>query len=337
MIKIGDFAKIFDVTTKTIRHYEKLGLLVPALVDIYSGYRYFDEENIKRMKEILTLKKLGFSLDEIKYFSEEKIRSKIEDYENEISDINNKILSLQELSFNERKVLDMAFINDKEAVGKWRLIGVAETMEDAQKENYIEDEYSIKDLYLLPNGKKYWVISWTKGIVNIGNSENTYVIIGNKMYITINDIYDQGDSKVVVYEKIDSREYTEDEITIKDNINLPFISNDKLVGFWESVDFINNENSFNPDKLYWKDKLYLKKIIVSPDNSVIINYSDEHVKKTGYTKGFIYNVCIDDTLCKYKYETINDKDYLIVEWKSGDYVYGGLVNGYYVLEKQMIK
>ena len=68
MIKIGDFANIFDVTTKTIRYYEKLGLLVPALVDIYSGYRYFDEENIKRMKEILTLKKLGFSLDEIKYF-----------------------------------------------------------------------------------------------------------------------------------------------------------------------------------------------------------------------------------------------------------------------------
>ena len=61
MIKIGDFAKMFDVSTKTVRHYEKVGLLVPYEVDVYSGYRYFDEDNVKRMEEILALKDLGFS------------------------------------------------------------------------------------------------------------------------------------------------------------------------------------------------------------------------------------------------------------------------------------
>ena len=66
MLKIGEFAKMFDITIKTVRYYEKVGLLVPAYVDIYTGYRYFDKENIDRMYEILALKDLGFSLEEIK-------------------------------------------------------------------------------------------------------------------------------------------------------------------------------------------------------------------------------------------------------------------------------
>ena len=36
----------------------------------------------------------------------------------------------------------------------------------------------------------------------------------------------------------------------------------------------------------------------------------------------------------YEYQEIADKTYLIIEWKSGDYVYGGLITCYYVLEKQ---
>lgn len=333
MIKIGDFAKIFDVSTKTIRHYEKVGLLVPAQVDIYSGYRYFDEENVKRMNEILALKNLGFSLEEIKYFSDEKIKSKIKDYKNEILDINKKILSLQELSFNERKVLDMAFVNDKAVVGKWKLLGVSSDMDNAKIENYMEDDYDIKELYFLPNGRKYWVISWTKGIVTIGKTQNKYEIIDDKMYITIKDSFDQNDSKVVVYEKVDNKEYTEDEITIKDDINLPFVPDNRLIGFWKSVDFIFNENSFNPNKIYWTKGLFLEQIVVSPDNDVMISYENGNAKKSGYTKGYIYNVCADDTLCKYNYQVIDGKEYIVVEWKSGDYVFGGLVKGYYVLEK----
>lgn len=58
MLRIGDFAKIFNITVKTVRYYEEIGLIVPKYIDIYTGYRYFDEENINRMKEILSLKQL---------------------------------------------------------------------------------------------------------------------------------------------------------------------------------------------------------------------------------------------------------------------------------------
>ena len=74
MLKIGEFAKIFNVTIKTIRFYEEKELLNPCYIDKYSGYRYYDDENIKQMNQILYLKKLGFSLDEIKKYDEKLVK-----------------------------------------------------------------------------------------------------------------------------------------------------------------------------------------------------------------------------------------------------------------------
>ena len=65
MLKIGEFAKLFDVSIKTIRFYEEKNLLKPTYIDEFSGYRYYDENNIEVMKNILYLKDLGFSLEEI--------------------------------------------------------------------------------------------------------------------------------------------------------------------------------------------------------------------------------------------------------------------------------
>lgn len=41
MLKIGDFAKLAQVSTKTVRYYDQRGLLKPAWIDRYSGYRYY--------------------------------------------------------------------------------------------------------------------------------------------------------------------------------------------------------------------------------------------------------------------------------------------------------
>ena len=52
MIKIGEFANIFDVSIKTLRLYDEKGLLSPDYIDIYTGYRYYDDESIKTMTKI---------------------------------------------------------------------------------------------------------------------------------------------------------------------------------------------------------------------------------------------------------------------------------------------
>ncbi len=77
MLKIGEFAKLFNVSLKTIRFYEEKNLLKPAYIDEFSGYRYYDDYNIETMRKILYLKDLGFSLDEIKNYNDEIVQYKI--------------------------------------------------------------------------------------------------------------------------------------------------------------------------------------------------------------------------------------------------------------------
>ncbi len=336
MIKIGDFAKMFNISIKTVRYYESLGLIVPKYVDIYTGYRYFDDDNVKRMQEILALKKLGFTLDEIKNFSSQEIANKIKQFEKEIENIKEKITNLEEFSLQGKKVLNMLnFINDENAIGKWELLGISLNIEDAENNKYVEDDYNIKELYLLPKGEKYWVISWTKGIIYINGNPNSYEIKGDKLYLTLKDPYDSKDSKVVVYQNANHNNYSVEDIKHKDNTNIEFKEDKEVVGIWHAIDFVNNPNSFNPDILQTeKDKLALDKLIFEPIEEVHIRYQDNnYMRDSKYTKNYIVNLMLSDTLAKYEIKTINNKKYLIVEWKSGDYVFGGIINGYYVLEK----
>lgn len=66
MFKIGDFSRVAQVTVKALRHYARLGLLKPAWVDRFTGYRYYSPDQLPRLNRILALKDLGFSLEQIR-------------------------------------------------------------------------------------------------------------------------------------------------------------------------------------------------------------------------------------------------------------------------------
>lgn len=65
MFKIGEFSKMTQVSARMLRHYDKLGLLQPNVVDRFTGYRYYTLEQIPQLNRLLALKDLGFSLNEI--------------------------------------------------------------------------------------------------------------------------------------------------------------------------------------------------------------------------------------------------------------------------------
>lgn len=73
MIKIGDFSKLAHVTVKTLHHYGELGLLSPAHVDRYTGYRYYTFDQLGDINRILALKDLGFSLEQVSQLLEEDL------------------------------------------------------------------------------------------------------------------------------------------------------------------------------------------------------------------------------------------------------------------------
>lgn len=73
MIKIGDFSQLTRVTVKTLHHYDAIGLLKPAVVDPFTGYRYYAVHQMAQVHRILALKDLGLSLDQISVLLSEEL------------------------------------------------------------------------------------------------------------------------------------------------------------------------------------------------------------------------------------------------------------------------
>jgi DNA-binding transcriptional MerR regulator len=65
MFRIGEFSKLGQVSTRMLRHYDKLGLLVPEHVDQWTDYRYYTIQQLPRLHRIIALKEIGLSLKQI--------------------------------------------------------------------------------------------------------------------------------------------------------------------------------------------------------------------------------------------------------------------------------
>ena len=65
MVRIGHFARLCQVSIKTLRYYDEVGLLTPEYVDPDTGYRWYAIEQIAQVHRIMALKNLGLSLEQI--------------------------------------------------------------------------------------------------------------------------------------------------------------------------------------------------------------------------------------------------------------------------------
>ena len=65
LLKIGDFAEHAGTNLRTLRYYEELGLLQPALRSD-GGFRYYRPTDVNRVRLIQGLQELGLQLDRIK-------------------------------------------------------------------------------------------------------------------------------------------------------------------------------------------------------------------------------------------------------------------------------
>ena len=65
LVQIGEVAAKLRVSTRTIKYYEELGLIKPGERSP-GGFRLFREEDVERLKRILKMKGMGFSLTAIR-------------------------------------------------------------------------------------------------------------------------------------------------------------------------------------------------------------------------------------------------------------------------------
>lgn len=65
MLRIGEFSKLAKVSIKTLRYYDKIGLLKPAMIDSATQYRYYTLEQLETIRLISMYKDAGLSNEAI--------------------------------------------------------------------------------------------------------------------------------------------------------------------------------------------------------------------------------------------------------------------------------
>lgn len=101
---ISEIASMFDISSRTVRYYEEMGLIKSKERNVPHQQRVFTEEERRRLKLILRGKRLGFSLQDIKVMVDlyqgnpkgEKERKLIFEFtDQKLQEIDEKLLELQ--------------------------------------------------------------------------------------------------------------------------------------------------------------------------------------------------------------------------------------------------
>ncbi len=341
-MKIGEFAKAVGTRISVLRHYDRDGLLRPVFIDKFTGYRYYDEAQTERYNRIAELKEAGFTLSEIKAIlngsgnPEALFACKKSELEQTLRNLERVKKKMSDFKFNEsglepvRENIDLPFVNDERIVGKWEIAGGDNAGIGGKN----------RELYFLPDGRQYWCYGWTKGKLLFDDGYNTFANDytveerSDGLYMTVKfksyDYIKSGITTPVVLKQLDNKHYSKNEISRKDNINLPFRNDERLMGKWKAVDFILTKEEFSSESR--KDGLYFKEAEFSENGECSVIYGDEVIggkEQISWTKGYMIRKW-NSTACAYEIRSIDGTDYLIMEWKSGDYRYGGMDTDYYV-------
>lgn len=104
--KTGQFAKMANVSERTLRYYDKIGLLKPSSMS-EKGYRQYSDQDLIKLQKIVLLKKLGFSLDEIELMLLENDPSWISSLQEQIGLVDQKLQYFQRLKETLRKTIEV--------------------------------------------------------------------------------------------------------------------------------------------------------------------------------------------------------------------------------------
>lgn len=362
VIKIGEPAKICNVNIQTLRYYDKIGLLPADYVDGDSGYRFYTPEKIKIYQTILHLKELTFSLEESKEFLHASKERQLELYEekrirlqDDISANQSKIqkidLACIELhngrGISGSKILQLPFSDDPEVIGKWELCGSLSGKGSFSPNALIaEDDFLLQTLFFLPGGGHVWMYCWTKGILYVYLSDlnisvpNEYRIFTHKgeTYLSLNWMVDKctkpdAEDCTLIYRQVDNRHYTEREtFAFRDRVDLPFVPDSRVLGEWNTVDIIRSAEEFDPAHPNMRPPFFVQKISFY-DRGLCIKKYPKGGHHYLYTNGLVMDRELEMAE-SYRIVEKNGKEYLILEHKSGDYLYLGKVFCYYVFEKE---
>ncbi len=95
LMTISEVAKAYNVTTRMLRYYDEIGLLASMRKENYS-YRVYDESAVRRLQQIITLRKLRIPLKKIALIFDDSDQTKIiELFQESLNEVNEEVIALQ--------------------------------------------------------------------------------------------------------------------------------------------------------------------------------------------------------------------------------------------------
>lgn len=132
---ITDAVKQFGITSKTLRYYERVGLLESKRAD-NNNYRYYDNAEVERIRQIMVLRKMQISIkDIIRIYENENMSTLVEVFVNRINAINDEINALSELKQLTNEFLQAML---KNGVTKISTLPILYEQMEKQTTNYME-------------------------------------------------------------------------------------------------------------------------------------------------------------------------------------------------------
>lgn len=262
-----------------------------------------------------------------------------------------KVLELQEEVKELHEDTNLPFEEDEQVVGKWKLLGEYAVRDDFYAETGERREAFMGnrdgEIFFLPGGETYWIFSWTKGFLKLDGGDqsclchyeledrdgHSYMLVENK-----GDEYRRGGMPTVfVLEQVDHKKYTVREIAREDNTDLPYVEDPQVLGGWKAFDFIRSREEFDPAVNHLpQDRLMYEHVHFGEGGAFTSVYMGETIsgrEKQSWTKGYVLRF-YNHTACAYEIVTVGGRDYMIMEWKSGDYRWGGCDTDYYVFVRE---
>ncbi|WP_027624572.1 MerR family transcriptional regulator [Clostridium lundense] len=176
MFKIGEFSKLTQVSVRMLRYYDETGLLKPAEINKYTGYRMYSIEQIKTLNKILFFRDTGFSVAEIynalNNWDNNFIKAQLKIKEEKIKDvINSEKRRLEKIrtAMNDinKKQIGIHYNVTLKEIPSYRVFSLRKTIPE-----YFYEGYLWKEIYDYIRTKK----------LNISESNDSFAIYHDKEY-----------------------------------------------------------------------------------------------------------------------------------------------------------
>ncbi len=176
MFTVKQLSKLAGVTPRTLHHYDDIGLLKPSRIGD-NGYRYYEEDALLQLQQILFYRELDMPLDEIKKIMAERSFDVLGALQSHKEALNKQVTRLNRLM----QTVDNT-INHMKGKTKMSAKGFFEGFSEEEQEKYAQEAEQMYDPETVRASNKKWkAYSAAKKEAILAEGKSIYVDLANTM------------------------------------------------------------------------------------------------------------------------------------------------------------